>query len=136
MFVALSRQFVSGLFCGISVSRSEFSGETAAVGRRLARREALGALRLVEVAAQGHEEAASGTRARASQPSRTGSFYRRQSILRGLCCGNGGPGWPIGLEAKCSQGAVQGKETLGRSGHSGPFGYANRLIPGYIGQFL
>ena len=32
--------------------------------------------------------------------------------------GDGGPGWPIGLAADCSQGGVYGNGTLGRSGHS------------------
>ena len=45
----------------------------------------------------------------------------KRAWFKGFCGENGGPFWPIGLAAKCSKGAVQRKETLGRSGHAGPF---------------
>ena len=47
---------------------------------------------------------------------------------------DGGPVWPIRLAADRRGRRVHENGTWGKSGHPGPFSYANRLTSGYAGQ--
>ena len=78
-------------------------------------------------------------------PDAGGDFKKRQAVQgrdqatwskhsQGLRLREGWPVWPIGLASNCGQGGVQGMESVGRSGHSGPFSYVIRLISGCGGQ--